>query len=280
MKHTSEAGDARLAWEDSGTGVPVVFVHGVICDRRMWRAQEAAVASRYRFVALDLRHHGESKKAGAYRLAQHAEDLKGLLLELGAPRTVLVGHSFGASVVVSLLLLSPELVAGAVLVEPALDAALSKDPSAQGVLTERNERFKVAIGALTQHGDDAAMRSLAEWTDNGHVGRWDLVEPEYLAMLQDNAHTFRLLLGTANEKASIGQDQLRSIETPMLVVNGAKTQRYFAEVGRAVAESLPKARHTVVPDASHAVPSHNPAEFNSALIDFVDRVLGTAPAAG
>jgi pimeloyl-ACP methyl ester carboxylesterase len=280
MKHTSGVNDARLTWEDSGTGVPVVFVHGVICDRRMWRAQESAVASRYRFVALDLRHHGESENSGAYRLAQHAEDLKGLLLEIGAPRTVLVGHSFGASVVVSLLLLSPELVTGAVLVEPALDAALSNDPSAQDVLTQRNERFKLAISALKQHGDNAAMRSLAEWTDNGHVGRWDLVEPEYLAMLQDNAHTFRLLLGTATEKAFIGRDQFLSIETPILVVNGEETQRYFAEVGRAIADALPHAHHAVVSGASHAVPSHNPSQFNSALLAFVDRVLGTAPAAG
>src|SRR5688572_224962 len=99
-------------------------------------------------------------------------------------------------------------------------------------------------------------------------------------MLQDNAHTFRLLLGTATEKAFIGRDQLQSIETPIVVVNGEKTQRYFAEVGRAVADALPHAHHAVVSGASHAVPSHNPSQFNSALLAFVDRVLGTAPAAG
>jgi pimeloyl-ACP methyl ester carboxylesterase len=99
-------------------------------------------------------------------------------------------------------------------------------------------------------------------------------------MLQDNAHTFRLLLGTAAEMASMEREQFRSIETPILVVNGEKTQRYFAEVGRAVGDALPNARHLVVAGASHAVPSHNPSEFNSALLDFVDRVLGAAPAAG
>jgi pimeloyl-ACP methyl ester carboxylesterase len=56
----------------------------------------------------------------------------------------------------------------------------------------------------------------------------------------------------------------RSIETPTLVVNGPKTQWYFAEVGRAVADSLPYARHTVVSGASHAVPSHNLSQFNAA----------------
>jgi pimeloyl-ACP methyl ester carboxylesterase len=92
--------------------------------------------------------------------------------------------------------------------------------------------------------------------------------------------TAQLLLGTAGEKASLGRDQLRSIDTSMLVVNGAETQRYFGEVGRAVADGLPNARHTVVSGASHAVPSHNALEFNSALLGFVAGVLGTAPAAG
>jgi pimeloyl-ACP methyl ester carboxylesterase len=280
VNRTLEVDGARIAWTDSGAGVPVVFVHGVITDRRTWLAQEDAVASRYRFVAVDLRHHGQSERVGAYRLAQHGEDLKAVLRTLAAPRAVLVGHSFGASVVVSLLLQEPQLAAGAVLVEPALDGALPKDASVLDLLTERNKRFKAAIAALTQHGDDAAMRTLAEWTDNGHVGRWDLVEPEYLAMLKDNAHTFRLLLGTVNETASMGRDRLRSIETPTLVVNGAETQRYFAEVGRATAEVMANARHVVLAGASHAVPSHNSSEFNSALLGFVERVLKAATTQG
>lgn len=72
--HELRIGEVKLAWEDQGAGRPVIFVHGLITDRRVWRLQRDDVALHHRFVAIDLRHHGESSRgdsAGPYSLAQH-----------------------------------------------------------------------------------------------------------------------------------------------------------------------------------------------------------------
>jgi hypothetical protein len=47
-----------LAYQEQGTGLPVVFVHGGFSDHRVWETQRAAAASRYRFIALSLRYFG------------------------------------------------------------------------------------------------------------------------------------------------------------------------------------------------------------------------------
>jgi pimeloyl-ACP methyl ester carboxylesterase len=124
---------------------------------------------------------------------------------------------------------------------------------------------------LKERGDVAAMRSLAEWTDNGHTSDWQKVERAYLAMLEDNAHTFRLALSAP--RSAIACDELRSIRIPVLVVNGAETQPYFSQVGHRLATCLPSCLRVVVSNASHDVPNNNPAAFNSELTRFPRRLV-------
>jgi pimeloyl-ACP methyl ester carboxylesterase len=44
---------ATLTYLEQGQGVPVVFVHVAVADRRVWEAQREAVSNRYRYIALD-----------------------------------------------------------------------------------------------------------------------------------------------------------------------------------------------------------------------------------
>lgn len=77
-----EINGTTLEYEERGSGHAVVFVHGVFNDRRLWRGQMDAFASRYRAVAPSCRGHhpGERDTAGDDRpLETHARDLTELL---------------------------------------------------------------------------------------------------------------------------------------------------------------------------------------------------------
>jgi pimeloyl-ACP methyl ester carboxylesterase len=50
-----------LAYEDVGSGLAVLLVHGLLMDRTMFSQQVDALADRYRVIAPDLRGHGESE---------------------------------------------------------------------------------------------------------------------------------------------------------------------------------------------------------------------------
>ena len=67
-------------------------------------------------LALDLRGHGRSGWEEPWTIAQHVEDL----LETAGGPAVWVGHSFGGRLVMELTARQPELVARAVLIDPAL----------------------------------------------------------------------------------------------------------------------------------------------------------------
>jgi pimeloyl-ACP methyl ester carboxylesterase len=92
-------GGARLAFDDLGSGRPVVLIHGVSMSRRFFERNVPGLAERFRVVNVDLRGHGESPPhEGGHTVAQYARDLHALIAQLGLDGVVLVGWSMGTKV--------------------------------------------------------------------------------------------------------------------------------------------------------------------------------------
>lgn len=103
-----------------GDGPVVLAIHGITASHVSW----AAVAARLtgcRLVAPDLRGRGRSRDLpGPYGLQRHAEDMLGVLDELGCAQAILVGHSMGGFVATSLAAAQPDRVSSLVLVDGGL----------------------------------------------------------------------------------------------------------------------------------------------------------------
>ena len=74
--------DIRLAYDDRGSGVPLVFLHAFPLNRSMWAPQVAALSTQFRTIALDFRGHGESDAPlWSFSLEQYADDVAALFTE-------------------------------------------------------------------------------------------------------------------------------------------------------------------------------------------------------
>jgi pimeloyl-ACP methyl ester carboxylesterase len=76
LKHVEVTG-ANIACIEQGSGIPVVFVHGSMSDRRIWEAQRPDLAPNYRYGAYDQRYFGtEPSRDDGRNLSQptHAAD--------------------------------------------------------------------------------------------------------------------------------------------------------------------------------------------------------------
>ena len=102
----------RIAYHEMGASdPPIVFVHGISGNRRGFGFQEEYFSPNHRCVAVDLRGNGDSDKPNeVYSIAQYADDVAELIRQLGLWRSVLVGHSMGGQVVISVAARHPELV--------------------------------------------------------------------------------------------------------------------------------------------------------------------------
>ena len=97
-------GGVRLAYDDRGSGRPVVLIHGVSMSRRFFERNLDGLAGCFRVVNVDLRGHGESPAhEGGHTVAQYARDVHALIERLGLDGAVLVGWSMGTMVVWELI---------------------------------------------------------------------------------------------------------------------------------------------------------------------------------
>src|SRR5437763_12768203 len=82
-------------------GPDVVLIHGVAGNMAVWYlcGLVRALSQHFRVTAYDLRGHGYSESTPeGYTSRDMADDLLGLLRELGIERAYLLGHSFGAAI--------------------------------------------------------------------------------------------------------------------------------------------------------------------------------------
>lgn len=183
------AGGTRLEGEQSGEGRPVVLLHGLTATRRyVVMGSRLLERSGHRVIAYDARGHGRSAPAperDAYTYAHLADDLLGVLDELGLGRAVLAGASMGAHTALRLALEHPERVAGLVLVTPAFDPDEAPGARIPGAPVSGEE----TASGLRAHGDsdspgagapderfaawDALARGLREGGVDGFMAAYD-----------------------------------------------------------------------------------------------------------
>jgi pimeloyl-ACP methyl ester carboxylesterase len=97
---TIEIAGNRLAYSSSGTGAPVLLVHGITTYSFIWRRIVPLLSDRYRVISLDLLGCGRSDKPldADYSLRHHATLIKQFMEQLGYDQYHFVGHDVGGGV--------------------------------------------------------------------------------------------------------------------------------------------------------------------------------------
>lgn len=119
----TEAGRLRVEVTGEGKGTPLLLLHGGGADRSHWARLVPLLAEGRRVATYDQRGFGESppRRTGEHSLRALAEDALSVAERLGLGRPVLVGHSFGGSVVAEAVGQWPDRFAGAVFLDAAGD---------------------------------------------------------------------------------------------------------------------------------------------------------------
>ncbi len=120
-----------LHYQERGSGIPLVLVHGSFSDFRTWHLQMPPFATHYRVVAYSRRYHYPNEWVGDESddsAALHAEDLATLITSLGLGRAPIVASSFGAYAVPVLATTHAELIRALVLGGAAVNPVAPGEP--------------------------------------------------------------------------------------------------------------------------------------------------------
>jgi epoxide hydrolase 4 len=276
----ADVGDATLHDVEAGDGPMVVLLHGFPEFWYGWRRQIAPlVEAGFRVVAPDLRGYNLSSRRDRftdYTADKVADDIRGLLRELGAESAMVVGHDWGGSVAWTLAMNHPEVVDRLVILNAAHPRKLNEGlPHPRQLL--RSWYFFFQFPTWPEH--------------HARARRWRFFKgflrdarPPYTA---DELH--RYVEAWSRPGAATGmvdyyraavrlgsKQELRPISAPTLVIWG-QGDRYL---GRTLAEphpeDVPNQRVERLPDASHWVHHDEPERVNRLLAEFLAPARGVA----
>jgi pimeloyl-ACP methyl ester carboxylesterase len=250
-----EAAGVALVVEERGSGPAAVFVHGTATDRRVWRETLAQIGDGVRAIAYDRRAYGGSgapEPYGGTTVGEQADDLAELIRALDAAPALLVGAELGALACLDLMLRHPDLVRGAVLIEPSMLWLSPGGPDALSALREVVER------AAYERGAQAAVAAFLEAVDGPRAV--ELLGPD-----RSNAppRAFAADLAAAASWPA-GRRELVRIEAPVTVISGTSSSPVRREAAAALARLLPHAELVEVA-AGHLAHVEAPAEVAAAI---------------
>lgn len=101
----------RIAWEEQGSGTPLLLIQGLGYARWSWRPILRGLAEHHRVLAFDNRGIGESEvPPGPYTAAEMAADALQVLDEAGLERAHVLGASLGGMIAQEVAVSAPERV--------------------------------------------------------------------------------------------------------------------------------------------------------------------------
>jgi pimeloyl-ACP methyl ester carboxylesterase len=237
----------RIAYDDIGTGPPVVLVHGFASNRtRNWkdvRWFDTLVNAGRRVIALDCRGHGESDKPydpAAYSADVMTGDVVRLLDHLRVREADIMGYSMGARLTAAVLARFPERCGRGIL--GGVGGSFVGERSDAEMIARVLE---VADPGRITHPAGRAFRRFAE------QGRNDL---------RALAACMRGL------RSTIEADELTAIRLPVLIVVGERDD----QIGdpQDLAALIPGAQLVVIPGRDHLSTVGDP-RYKQAVLEFL-----------
>jgi 3-oxoadipate enol-lactonase len=253
-------GGLEIAYDEAGSGVPLLFIHGWPHNRTLWAGQMSGLPTQARCIAPDLRGLGESTVSGPYSIDQYADDLALLMDARGVERAVVCGLSMGGYVALAMLRRHRDRLRGLILTSTR---ATADTPEA------REKRMRL-IEFVEGHGVDAlAGRQLRAMVGSTTFEHRPAVR-EALRELMAGAPQAGVIGGLrAMAQREDATDLLPTIDFPTLVVSGAEDSFTPPEELRAMAARIPRSRFELLAGGGHVCPYERPGAFNHVVGEFL-----------
>jgi pimeloyl-[acyl-carrier protein] methyl ester esterase len=251
--------------ESTGSGPPLVVLHGWAMHSGVWMPALPKLASRFRVHLVDLPGHGHSPPIEPYTLPGIAAAIAAHFASLPEPPTVL-GWSLGGAVALQWALDQPDAVAKLVLVATT-PCFVARDDWPHAISGETLRRFG---DELTASYRSTLLRFVTLQLQGSEHAREILGEMR-TQLFARGAPSRQSLEDALDALAAIDlRTRVGSITQPALVIAGERDTLVPAAAGAWLAEALPAGRLAPIVGAAHAPFLSHPEAFFAASEAFCD----------
>ena len=272
MAYATTDDGVRLYYEETGDGVPIVFVHEFAGDHRSWEPQMRFFGRRHRCIAYAARGYPPSdvpERVESYSQKRAAADIRAVMAGAGIERAHVVGLSMGAFATLHFGLDYPE-------------QALSLVAAGVGYGAEKTREAEFRQGAeLAARGfETRGSSAFAEvYASSAARVQFEAKDPrgwrEFVDQLAEHSP-----LGSANTMRGVQarrpslydlEEQLRQLALPTLIVAGDEDDNSL-QPSLFLKLTIPACGLLVLPKTGHTINLEEPDLFNRAIADFLAQV--------
>jgi 3-oxoadipate enol-lactonase len=255
----------KMAYEERGVGKPLLLIHGYPLNRSMWQPQLEGLSSLTRIIAPDLRGFGDSNPMeGIYTMDLLARDCASLLdhLEITQP-VVVCGLSMGGYVAMAFARLYPNRMAGLVLTSTRAGADTPETQANR--LASAEQVLKEGIKPVV----DAMLPKLL--APDTYTKETQLVYRVKSILERTSVAGARGALLGMKERPDSHQS-LKHLDLPALVIHGEDDQIIPTSEAQQMHADLKDSWLVILPSSGHLPNLEQPALFNQALQDFLEKL--------
>ncbi len=262
----------RLYYEETGSGVPVVFVHEFGGDHRSWEPQVRHFSRRYRCIAFNARGYPPSdvpEDVERYSQARARDDIRDVLDQLKIDRAHIVGLSMGAFATLHF---------GMAYGRRALSVT-----AAGGGYGSHPGHYRQFQETSRKNAELIRKEGMAHFVDTYGRGpqrvQYEIKDPrgfdEYLRQFKEHSAlgAMNTLLGVQCRRPSFYEliDEMARMDVPAFIMSGDEEEPSL-EANLLMKRVIPKAGFAVLPRSGHAINLEEPALFNLLVEDFFRQV--------
>lgn len=262
----------RLHFEESGSGIPVIFVHEFAGDHRSWEPQMRHFARRYRAICYAARGYPPSdvpEDPARYSQARAADDIAAVLDHLGIETAHVVGLSMGGFATLHFGFR-----------HAARARSLCVAGCGYGAETGQREKFRAEADAIAAFLDSEGMARFAEKYAYGPTRvQFEAKDPRGFAEFKQQLAEHSALgsrntqLGVQRERPSLYDltAEMQALRVPTLVLTGDEDWPCL-QPGLLMKQMIPSAALAVMPNAGHTINIEDPDAFNRIVGEFIAQV--------
>lgn len=263
-----------IAYEVTGEGPPLVFLHCWTGAKEFYFNQVAEFSKSYKCLCLDFPGHGSSGEVENkdYSVECFGEMTVELLKELGIKKAVFAGHSLGGMVALYLGLHYPDMVEGLILLDTTSHLS--------GFIFQRLGAFAAvvlgSIGAVIWNTGFKTTKAVVAGTAATHplAGPFPRVFSAKVCSSGSNYPMTKTLNKARNFNVT---PRLGEIRAPALIVVGNADLLADVRHANTLSRGLPNSVMLTVRGAGHMALFEKPEIVNQAINDFLDRVYPPKP---
>jgi pimeloyl-ACP methyl ester carboxylesterase len=273
MRHFYESDGALLSFHESGTGLPVIFLHPTPFDSEYWQPLIQELAG-VRAIVPNLRGHDGSElgaltvggfaavpDAPVLTMAQYAADVIALLDRREIPSAVFAGCSIGGYILLELWRRAPERMRGLAFVcsKPQPDAEANREKRAATIAQARAGQCEALFEGMTQTliGATAHQR-----------------RPEIVAELRSQMTVTAETLVAIQAGLATRPDSLPTVATitvPILAIAGGEDPGITPTEMQAFQAAPGGCEFQLLPDAGHLAAYEQPQKVAAFMTEWLRR---------